>query len=179
MANIGISVGQRLALLVTFQVCIAALCFTLSFILLGQVINDQRYMYDFQLRSVADIGEAMGKIGRLHGFGKLPESPLTEDDVIKWQMFLKNIDSFEERYREEWWSETGSSEYAKLFHKDLAHSGQGHLLHEENEILEQLSETLVRLRMTAQDQSPRYGEIAPDVFNMRASLAWRGRGMSC
>src|SRR6185503_4413567 len=101
------SVGTRLVLLVAFQTAIAGALVLTALGAFARIANDTRYIYQFQLLSLADIGEAMGTAAILET-QRAPDSHL-----------VGALNAFYERYRRKWQTANGTTPDAIRFRNDL------------------------------------------------------------
>jgi signal transduction histidine kinase len=119
------SVGHRLFLLVAIQTTIAFMLVVVGTRTISKLAADYQYIYRFQYRSVAAIGQAMAESPS--GIGSARSA---------------RLEHFFRQYRSEWERASGSSPDAIRFRKDLADAGASDLLRLETEALEDLSKGL-------------------------------------
>jgi signal transduction histidine kinase len=159
------SVGGRLALLLACQTALAALLVLLALRSIYGIASDARHMYEFQLRSIADIGDA------LETAATLPEGQRSD-----------TLDGFYERYRREWETAGGTSPNAIRFRADLARAGEVQLPALEAETLADLEAALRSGRSAAvldslanlQEINTRYADLEYQyvVQRTRRALIW-------
>lgn len=141
-----VSVGRRINTLVIFQA--AAMVFVIGMAMYGmrQLIMDADHMYRFQLVPVSDIATHLEKAAELQRLTHPdPNEPtLTKDEQIV--LLHKQLQEFNNRYRQVWESEHEDNAENRLFIADLKNANQLQLLDKEKVAFDELEESLEELK---------------------------------
>jgi signal transduction histidine kinase len=130
-------------LLVVSQTAIAALLIFLALRALGTISDEVRYIYEFQLRSIADIGATTKDATDLRRL-------ITDDrayidaasDASTISVLVGRINAFGDRYRTLWQAANGNTADAVRFRDDLMRTGNEGILQKEARSLMDLEGSL-------------------------------------
>src|SRR4029434_8133501 len=138
-----ISVGRRLILLVVSQTVIVALLVFLALRALGAISDEVRYIYEFQLRSIAETGRATKDAADLRRLIATDRAHIdAPSDPSAISVLAGRLNAFSDRYRTLWQAAHGNTADAVRFRNDLLRTGDEGILAEEARTLKDLDNSL-------------------------------------
>ena len=142
-----VSVGHRLFVLVALQTTIAVLLVATAMKYLSRIAADTQHMYQSKVLSIADLGHA-------HRHAALLQT-LTRPDAAKlgYQAppaeiadLVQQLESFDDRYRNQWQTAEGTSSDAIRFRGDILQLGMSDVIEKEKSAIKRFEESIRSLR---------------------------------
>jgi signal transduction histidine kinase len=130
-------------LLIVSQTLIAALLIFLALRALGAISDEVRYLYEFQLLSIAETGSATKDAADLRRLITMDRARIDSGyDAGTVSVLVGRLRAFSDRYRTLWQAAHGTTVDAARFRKDLMRTGDEDILAEEASTLKDLERSL-------------------------------------
>jgi CheY-like chemotaxis protein len=171
MRTRAISVGRRLAALVSVQVATAAVLIGVAFASYDRLASDLAFMHRYVLARIEGLSDAIEYAAQLKLAAEA--APETPPDVLLMKRWRHDVHLFLERYRNEWAVAENTSDDARLFHADLERVKQGELVTEE--IIDDDADMRDLVRLVVEPTNVDVVEAATCVEGIAACRANRDR----
>jgi signal transduction histidine kinase len=145
-----ISVGHRLILLVAFQTAIATLLVITALKAMSDVAADTRYLYQYRVVAVGDMGKAMELAAQLQSIFATQSFGLHHGTPARASKIVDELESFYQHYQEVWETAKGTPEAIRV-RKDLFGTGDVAFLEKEDKAVTDLEESIRTLKEDQED----------------------------